>query len=116
MKKGLSLVQTLCDSQKTRRQIVGQYVHVDPNGKIDGYCAMGSLFCESERIEDNNTYGGELDMLVYSYGIDGGRAKKEMKCPKCDQKRDLSKLIIHLNDIHRFTFKHIAAVLKKKGF
>ena len=77
---------------------------------------MGTLLCESEMVENGCTVGGEQNLLTQAYGIPYKKITTNIKCPDCDQRRALGSLIIHLNDVHRYTFRKIAAVLKRKGF
>ena len=113
MKQGLNLVQVLRDSRKTRKQITGSYLDFNENSKkIEGYCAMGALFCESDNVTDIGTIQCGDYLLFQCYGIKFDYSKKYI-CPKCDIELHLSGLIIHLNDVEGRTFEEIAEVLEK---
>ncbi len=118
----LSLTQTLIDSQKTRKQITGQYTSVKTNDEliteITGYCAMGALYCESNNVnESGHVTVTSRDMLIKGYGIKVKQINCEYMCPHCKNTvYHLGSFIVHLNDHHGKTFRQIGRHLRKLGF
>lgn len=112
-KTGLNIVQVLRESQKTRKQVTSMYVEYDDiNKKINGYCAMGALFCESDNVSDIGTMLCGDPELFECYGIKYNPTQL-YACPKCEMEQSLSAFIIHLNDREDFTFEEIAKVLEE---
>ena len=109
----------LIDSFKTRKQIVGSYLRIHPKTrKINGYCALGTLFCEAGEVDELGCVKTSTnELLSDSYGISMNKQHTKSFCPECDRETNyLTGLMIHLNDTHAWDFKRIGEHMKEMGF
>jgi len=119
------LIKVLVKSQKTRHQIVGNLISYmyAKIGDINGYCALGALACEKKLFKEENWVDGSpraitepaFSDIIEAYGLENSLGGYEFpECPVCccELSREISAIITHLNDAHRFTFEQIAKHLK----
>jgi len=119
------LIKVLVKSQKTRRQITGELIRfINPKiEEINGYCALGALACEKKLFKQQIWIDGsprdiaepDYTDIIEAYGLENDLNESDVpSCSVCHVQigSQISGIITHLNDAHKFTFEEIAKYLK----
>ena len=84
------------------------------------YCALGILGCKTKRMTTNGILRNSQDRFLEE--VFGISPYKYLKCPVydadiCELVEDqIAQTIVHLNDIHEWTFKEIGQWLEGLGY
>ncbi len=85
--------------------------------KADGYCAVGLLSCKSGAVNKETGQPNNESLSIY-YDLTAVQPVQLYTCPEdCGEPDNLGLygVIIHLNDVHSWTYKEIGQFLKDKG-
>lgn len=116
----MKISQILIESQTKRKQITGRLVSGMSDEAPEAYCAIGAMLCEVgliTRTSDASKYSMlGFKSWIDKFGITIVQYECPYRCPKCSNMQwNLGSLVIHLNDLEKYTFEQIGKHLEAEG-